>query len=766
MFAIILGWTSAAWAAAPATLTTLHAVHSLSSAEASQALPVAFEATVTYYRDVGFDLFVQQDSEAVYVYYKQYAGLVPGDRVLVRGKTQDSFNPVVISDSVTLLRHGDPPRPIQADFDRLIRAQLVCMRVTVHAVVHSADLVWSDNGRQIYLQMLIDGGYIDAAVNSEDANSLKGLLDATVEVTGVVGEKFDGKKQQVGIAIWVQTLADVKILKRGGIDPDSLPVTPMDQVLSASHVQDLTQRVRVKGAITYYQPGSAIALQSGAKSLWIMTLTDTPMRVGDLADVTGFPDVRNGFLTLTRSEIRDLQVQAPVVPQPVSWRELGAGTNAFDLVSVEGRLLLEVREASQDEYVLVSDGNLLSAIYRHPNPATVLALPPMEQFPLGAKIRITGISMYYSSDPFNGPLASNILLRSFADITVIAKPPWLSIESLIRVVIALLLVVIAVFAWGWTLRRKVHRQTAALAGRIKAEAELERRRSRILEEINGSRPLAEIIELITDLVSLKLEGALSWCEIKDGARLGNYPPEPHRLRIVSEEISGSSGPPLGVLFAGIRPGTGPPPAADETATLAMGTRLATLAIETLRLHADLVHRSEFDQLTGIHNRFSLDKHLDQLIEQARLNAGIFGLFYIDLDDFKQVNDLYGHRVGDLYLQQVALRMKQQLRSNDMLARQGGDEFALLVPVVRNREATVEIALRLDHCFDDPFVVEGCVLQGSASIGIALYPEDGTTKESMLSAADATMYVAKHTRRQITEIPGLLSKPGITPGNRA
>jgi diguanylate cyclase (GGDEF)-like protein len=390
----------------------------------------------------------------------------------------------------------------------------------------------------------------------------------------------------------------------------------------------------------------------------------------------------------------------------------------------------------------------------------------MEQVPLGAKIRITGISMYYSSDPFNGPLASNILLRSFADITVIAKPPWLSIENLIRIVIALLLVVIAIFAWGWTLRGKVHRQTAALAGRIKAEAELERRRSRILEDINGSRPLAEIIELITDLVSFKLEGAPSWCEIKDGARLGNYPPEPHRLRIVSEEIPGRSGPPLGVLFAGIGPGTGTPPVAGETATLAVGTRLATLAIETLRLHADLVHRSEFDQLTGIHNRFSLDKHLDQLIEQARQNAGIFGLFYIDLDDFKQVNDLYGHHVGDLYLQQVTLRLKQQLRSGDMLARQGGDEFALLVPVVRNQAASVEIALRLDHCFDDPFVVEGSVLRGSASIGIALYPEDGTTKESMLSAADAAMYVAKHNCRQIAETPELLPKTGIAREDRA
>src|SRR5664279_5105253 len=97
--------------------------------------------------------------------------------------------------------------------------------------------------------------------------------------------------------------------------------------------------------------------------------------------------------------------------------------------------------------------------------------------------------------------------------------------------------------------------------------------------------------------------------------------------------------------------------------------------------------------------------------------------YIDLDDFKQVNDLLGHQVGDLYLQQVAERMKRQLRPGDLLARLGGDEFGSLIPVVRSRCDVEEIALRLEHCFGEPFIVQDYVLHGSASIGIALYPAD-------------------------------------------
>jgi diguanylate cyclase (GGDEF)-like protein len=291
----------------------------------------------------------------------------------------------------------------------------------------------------------------------------------------------------------------------------------------------------------------------------------------------------------------------------------------------------------------------------------------------------------------------------------------------------------------------VHGQTALLAKRVEAEAAMERRRSRILEDINGSRPLAEIIEQITEMVSFSLHGAPCWCEIAGGARLGNCPPGSQSLRVVREEIPGRSGPPLGTLFAAFA--LSAPLVANETEALTLGAQIATVAIETRRLYSDLVHRSEFDLLTDINNRFALDKHLEAMIDEARRKASIFGLIYIDLDEFKQVNDLYGHRVGDLYLQEVAKRMSRQLRAGDVLGRLGGDEFAAVVAVACTRAGVEEIAQRLLHSFNDPFVVEGYTLHGSASVGVALYPEDGITKDSLLSAADAAMYVAKQTNQR-------------------
>lgn len=125
---------------------------------------------------------------------------------------------------------------------------------------------------------------------------------------------------------------------------------------------------------------------------------------------------------------------------------------------------------------------------------------------------------------------------------------------------------------------------------------------------------------------------------------------------------------------------------------------------------------------------------------------MFGFIYIDLNEFKQINDLYGHHIGDRYLQEVAIRMKRQLRPHDLLARQGGDEFAALVTAVRSRADVEEIAMRLERCLDEAFVIERYTVHGSASVGIALYPEDGETKDALLSTADAAMYKVKNAGR--------------------
>jgi diguanylate cyclase (GGDEF)-like protein len=730
------------WAgAAPAVpLTTLHAIHSLTSAEAAKGLPVAFRATVTSYDKSNGNLFIQDRDEGIFVKGPVNGKLILGDRVLVQGTTMDDFRPDARSNNVTVLGHGDLPKPVPATFDDLIHFQHDCLMVSVNGVVRAVDVGMDSPVDTSRIQLLTDGGYVELLISGGDDSSLRKLLDAEIEVTGVEAGRMDGKNQPTGIQLYVPSIASIKLLKRADADPWSIPITPMGDIISSYHVRDLTSRVRVHGTITYYQPGWALALQDGPKSIWITSRTRIPMAIGDVADAIGFPDVHDGFLALTRAEINDTGVQSPVPPQPSTWTQLTSSSRLFDLVSIEGQVVTKVEEGSQDEYVLRANDKLFAAIIRN---SVGTDGPPMKQVPLGSRVRVTGICILSDSNPFDGKVPFNILLRSFDDIAVIASPSLLNVRNLGILVGLLLFGLLAAGTRAWLVEHRARQHTAA-------SAYIERRRGRILEDINGSRPLTEIIEQITELVSFKLKGGPCWCQIADGARLGNCPKDLSGMRVVRQEIPAHSGPPLGEVFAAFDPLTRPRNL--ETESLAVAVGLAALAIETRRLYSDLVHRSEFDLLTDIQNRFSLDKRLDAQIEEACEQGSIFGLIYIDLDDFKKVNDQFGHRIGDLYLQEMTLRMKRQLRSIDTLARLGGDEFAVLVPVVRTRTDVEEIALRLERCFDEPLAIEGDTLHPAASVGFALYPDDATTKDGLLSAADDAMYKTKNKKGDLTQAP--------------
>ena len=194
-------------------------------------------------------------------------------------------------------------------------------------------------------------------------------------------------------------------------------------------------------------------------------------------------------------------------------------------------MVAEVRGAAQDEYVLEADGNLFSAIYKHPTSADgdSDALPPMKHVPPGARVRVTGICFMNTSNPFDTRVPFNILLRSPDDIAVVAacsvahcRQPRTPGGLLLFIVLLL------VSVWVWMLRRRVRQQTAAITAQSEADAAQERRiaqleqwRSRILEDINGSRPLADIVEHITEMVSFMLNGAPCWCDVNDGPRLGH-----------------------------------------------------------------------------------------------------------------------------------------------------------------------------------------------------------------------------------------------------
>jgi diguanylate cyclase (GGDEF)-like protein/PAS domain S-box-containing protein len=149
-----------------------------------------------------------------------------------------------------------------------------------------------------------------------------------------------------------------------------------------------------------------------------------------------------------------------------------------------------------------------------------------------------------------------------------------------------------------------------------------------------------------------------------------------------------------------------------------------------------------DPLTGLANRSLLQEHVQTAIAHAYRDKRHVGILFLDLDQFKGINDTLGHHIGDALLVEVGTRLKSCLRETDTLARQGGDEFVVLANSIAHAEDCMRLADKLRNALEAPFVIVGANIHVNTSIGVAIYPEDGDTFEILLKNADMALYAAK------------------------
>lgn len=163
------------------------------------------------------------------------------------------------------------------------------------------------------------------------------------------------------------------------------------------------------------------------------------------------------------------------------------------------------------------------------------------------------------------------------------------------------------------------------------------------------------------------------------------------------------------------------------------------------MEAALLRRAEHDILTGLLNRGSFMDRLHRTLERAAREMTSTSLLFVDIDDFKSVNDSHGHAVGDLCLVEVARRLQHSLRPGDLLSRLGGDEFTVICPGTDEQAAHV-VAERLTKAMMEPMTFDAATLMVTATVGMAtLVAGAGTNADALLSAADADMYTRKRAR---------------------
>ena len=162
--------------------------------------------------------------------------------------------------------------------------------------------------------------------------------------------------------------------------------------------------------------------------------------------------------------------------------------------------------------------------------------------------------------------------------------------------------------------------------------------------------------------------------------------------------------------------------------------------------SQLLHQAHHDTLTKLPNRLLIMDRLSNDLARARRLERLVAVFYIDLDQFKRINDTYGHKMGDILLNACAGRLKDILREGDTVGRLGGDEFLLILPDLQSVNEVEVLASRVLRSFVSPFMLEGREIFSTASIGISLSPQDGDDTDTLMQNADTALYKAKDEGR--------------------
>jgi diguanylate cyclase (GGDEF)-like protein len=231
--------------------------------------------------------------------------------------------------------------------------------------------------------------------------------------------------------------------------------------------------------------------------------------------------------------------------------------------------------------------------------------------------------------------------------------------------------------------------------------------------------------------------------------IGEESQGPQRLAFFeSAPLINAAGRPIGTICI-----TDPAPRDFNETDRAILRDLAELVTDQLRLrmtsealqaaNEKLAHQATHDKLTGLANRAYFDQCLEVALTQAVCRKTRFAVFYIDLDRFKEINDDFGHRAGDLLLQKVSSRLLEASPQKSTLARLGGDEFVLLAPEVRDQLDASLMLAELTSALDNPFLIDDDQIEIKASAGFSMFPDDGETARQLLHRADARMYESKH-----------------------
>lgn len=468
-----------AWAQSPAktlpTLTHADEIRRLSPEQAALRYPVRVRGVITMDAPAP-DFFVQDSTAGIYVEGSKsplFAHAL-GQLVELEGVTgPGNFAPVIREEKVRILGQASLPHAKLFGFSDLADGQQDSQWARVRGIVRSVAVdktSWKETA--LAMRVASAAGEFNVRVPILHEQDFSSWVDSEVLVEGVCGSLYNSNRQLTGVLFYVPRLSFIKI------EAPAAEV-PLSTLLRFSPGEGVRHRVRVRGVVGYQQPGNALFLQSQGKGVRVLTQQGTPLEIGDIVDVLGFPAMGESAPMLEDAVFHRIGHESS--PRPMELN-LDAPWEQFDGVVVTTSARLLNRQSLPDGLILhlESQSVFFDATLTAGTDANTLV-----SIPVNSEVRLTGICLVRSGGLWRVPQSFRVLLRTASDVVVVRTPSWWNLSHTLWLLAVTTAILLAVMAWVIALGRRVRGQMAIIRQKRRNSAVLEER-NRIARELHDT----------------------------------------------------------------------------------------------------------------------------------------------------------------------------------------------------------------------------------------------------------------------------------------
>jgi signal transduction histidine kinase len=457
------------------TLTHVDQIRCLSPEQASLGYPVHIRGVITMDAPAP-DFFVQDATAGIYVegsFSPKYPHLL-SQFVEIEGVTGPGrFAPVIRETKLRVLGKGVLPKPRLSLFSDLANGQQDSQWAQVRGIVRSVAVdrsSWQEG--TLAMHVASGGGEFNVRVPIANEQDFSSWIDSEVLIEGVCGSLYNTNRQLTGILFYVPRLSFVRV------EATATEIS-LSGLLRFSATEGMQHRVRVRGIVGYQQQGNALFLQSQGKGLRVLTQQVTPLEIGDLVDVLGFPAMGDSAPMLEDAVFH--RIGHEKAPEPVKLN-LHTQWEQFDgvVVTTDAKLLNRLAQPDGQRFLLQHGDVFFDA-----------TLPPgaaaerLSSIPLNSEVQVTGICLVRSGGMWHIPQSFRLLMRFPQDVVVITMPSWWNLRHTLWLLGITGGVLMAVMVWVVVLGRRLQEQMAIIRQKLRSGAVLEER-NRIARELHDT----------------------------------------------------------------------------------------------------------------------------------------------------------------------------------------------------------------------------------------------------------------------------------------